>query len=179
MLSNKQNSAKSLSARRSYMVAVALAVAFLLGMAYMRSQAATVSAAPLLDLRFGYSQSDIAVFFSQFDDGGVDRLVAFWRFDYWYMLLYGAFYVTAIWQLSAQHDRKYRWLLLCAPATAVLCGATENTILEYMLNHGVTSGLAQAAQMATVIKFGAAYTSLALVIGLTAWNAYLSRQKRQ
>jgi hypothetical protein len=137
-------------------------------MAHMRDLATHVSPTRVLDLRFGYSYGDAVAYIHSLDMSAISRYKAFQSFDFFYIFIYGSFYVFSLHWLASYVTRRrwVVWAVIAFPLVAVVCDCAENFSIRYMLQAGtahISPGIVTLSSCFTTTKFILAYLSMGLL----------------
>jgi len=157
-----------ISPKAKLFLAIILALGFAVCMAHMRDLAAHVSPTRILDLRFGYSYNDAVAYIHSLDMSAISRYKAFQAFDFFYIFVYGSFYVFSLrWLVSYVTRRRWIiWATIAFPLMAVACDYAENLPIRYMLQAGaahISPGIVTLSSCFTTAKFILAYLSMGLL----------------
>lgn len=152
-----------------------LLVLFIGGMVAMRYWANQVAAynqsQTILDLRMGYSVDDCKDYLSAL--GAQGRALyqnEFFAVDFVYLLLYNAFYFSALLYLLRFIKLRLLRLVLLLPFCSLLLDLGENLLIRYIITGfpSISPSVCAAASALTVLKFISVYSSLAATAILAA-----------
>jgi hypothetical protein len=129
----------------------------------------------LLDVRFGYSKTQVNQFFSEIGQLGRENHIFFTSvLDSLYPVFYGLFlifFISYLYQKAFSKNYEFRYLNL-VPIIIIIADFAENVLILYMLNvfPHFSENVVKWSSNATLIKWGAVLFSILLVfIGVFAW----------